>query len=378
MNIISPRAKHDGLIVFRLTSLELGRPFQISDRDCDIGLPYPVDDHYILDSGVLGLPDPSPPSNPLIRIINLMRTTSRLHDKLESPPISTNTLRTFDAQYSNALASLLPESQLRASTYLDPRTLNPLTFVSNARILLHRHNLSPAASVVQRSQALDAGFMAAKGTSQLLSRCMRPSASEQQWEPLLASAATALLCTHIWRCTLLLCFRASYSEALICVQASAAIGSRYSVNVACGRHLLFFLHELVARLERGDGDTLDSDEEMVGYVSADLQASKQVNWVWPGREPIQESNSNELVQHASREGGHRFSYQRGSSSSSESRSREWLGWTEILDILERLRRQRGRSEQWSGKPGQDPAQSSRPPRPSSPRSSSRISIASII
>jgi hypothetical protein len=374
----------DGLTTSSVIGLELGRSFQINDHDCDISLPYPVEDHYISDSGALSPTDPSQSAPPLVSIINLMRTTSRLHGDLESPPLSSNTLRTFDAHYAATLASLLPESQLHSSAYLDPRTLNHLTFVFNARILLHRHNLSPAATVAQRSHAVDAGVIAAKRSSHLLSRCMRPSTSEQQWEQLLASAATALLCTHIWRCTLLLCFRAYYSEALICVQASAAIGNQYVINEACGRHVLFFLSELVLRLKRGDGDALDSDEDMIGYVSADLQASREGNWVWPGREPIIGVGSSDPMHHR-KDSGHSHIYQHGRPSS-EPRQQEWLGWSEIIDILETLRRQQARPDQWSGIPGQDAGQGPRPPPPPppppppqpSPRSTSRISIASII
>ena len=106
----------------------------------------------------------------------------------------------------------------------------------------------------------------------------------EKWEARIASSATAFLCTHIWRCTLFLCFRGEYSSALVCARASAAICDIRPVNQACCRHLCFYLQCLQSKLELGEGTSLERDEEMMAYVSGDLQGSMEDSWVWQKHE----------------------------------------------------------------------------------------------
>lgn len=89
---------------------------------------------------------------------------------------------------------------------------------------------------------------------------------------------------HLWRCTLLFSFRGDYIAALLCARASATIGDARPVNVACGRYLDFFLRRLVAKIQQGEGAYLESDEEMMAYVSGDLQGSIGTSWAWQGAE----------------------------------------------------------------------------------------------
>lgn len=93
-----------------------------------------------------------------------------------------------------------------------------------------------------------------------------------------------MLCTHIWRCSLLLLFRQEFAAALVCVQASAVVGDSHTVNAACGRYIAFFLRCLLERLRRGDAAILERDEEMMAYVSGDMQGTSDGSWVWEGSE----------------------------------------------------------------------------------------------
>ncbi|OAX78039.1 hypothetical protein ACJ72_07657 [Emergomyces africanus] len=100
----------------------------------------------------------------------------------------------------------------------------------------------------------------------------------------MASAATTVLCCHIWRCTLILLLRGDYSGALVCVQTSAAIGDARPANTACGRYVSFFLKTLLEKAQRNGVENLDHDEEMIAYVSGDLQGRISGSWIWQQNE----------------------------------------------------------------------------------------------
>jgi hypothetical protein len=104
------------------------------------------------------------------------------------------------------------------------------------------------------------------------------------WRPLLASSANTILCTHIWRCVLLLLLRQEFAAALVCVQALAVVGDSRVVNAACGRYIAFFLHQLLERVQRPESVDPERDEELMVYASGDMQGSNDGSWAWQGSE----------------------------------------------------------------------------------------------
>lgn len=95
----------------------------------------------------------------------------------------------------------------------------------------------------------------------------------------------SLLCTRIWRCTLFLHFRIEYAGTLACVQALALIGDVRTVKAACGCYLAFFIPILLARIRaKGHVPDLDRDEEMIVYVSGDMQGTSDGSWALHGSE----------------------------------------------------------------------------------------------
>ncbi|TPR11047.1 Amidase family protein [Aspergillus niger] len=274
----------------RLLALEMGKPVLINDQDCDVGLPCPIDEQYLSDGAVV--PESSQTS-PLLATIHVVRSIGQLSRTLKSPTMSLGTLETFERHFNTCLATFPPQYHPTADQYLDPRTLAPILYLQNARLILHRHNISPFCSPEARASSLDYCISTAQDTARLLSRCMRaPSSpgsgftatSGDDWRPLLASSAGTMLCVHLWRCALLLLFRQDYAPALVCVQASTAIGDSRAVNLACGRYLAFFLKVMLDRLRRNELAVLDRDEELMVYVSGDMQGSAESNWVWQGSE----------------------------------------------------------------------------------------------
>ncbi|KAH1601018.1 hypothetical protein KXX34_004736 [Aspergillus fumigatus] len=267
----------------RLLALEMGKPVLINDQDCDVDLPCPFDEQYIAEGACV--PE-GQQTTPLLATIHVVRSIGQLTRTLRSYSVSTGTLETFERHFSACLATFPPQYHPKSDLPLDPRSLAPIGYLQNARLILHRHNISPFCSPDVRSAALDYSISIAKDTAHLLSRCMRYASStgNDDWRPLFASSAGTMLCTHIWRCSLLLLFRQEFAAALVCVQASAVVGDSHTVNAACGRYIAFFLRCLLERLRRGDAAILERDEEMMAYVSGDMQGTSDGSWVWEGSE----------------------------------------------------------------------------------------------
>ncbi|GFF24657.1 uncharacterized transcriptional regulatory protein C530.05 [Aspergillus udagawae] len=267
----------------RLLALEMGKPVLINDQDCDVDLPCPFDEQYIAEGACV--PE-GQQTTPLLATIHVVRSIGQLTRTLRSYTVSTGTLETFERHFSACLATFPPQYHPKSDLPLDPRSLAPIGYLQNARLILHRHNISPFCSPEVRSAALDYSISIAQDTAHLLSRCMRyvSSTGNDDWRPLFASSAGTMLCTHIWRCVLLLLFRQEFAAALVCVQVIAVVGDSRTVNASCGRYIAFFLKCLLERLRRGDAANLERDEEMMAYVSGDMQGTSDGSWIWEGSE----------------------------------------------------------------------------------------------
>lgn len=265
----------------------MGKPVLINDQDCDVDLPCPVDDQYITEGA--SIPEPQQ-TTPMLATIHVVRSIGQLTRTLRSTTVSHATLDTFERHFNTCLATFPPHLHPKTDQGLDPCHLAPLIYLQNARLLLYRHNITPFCQDIIRSSAMDYCILTAINTATILSRCMHRNIGTD-WQTLFASSAGTLLCTHIWRCTLFLLFRQEFSSALICIQASASIGDTRAINASCGRYLAFFLRTLIERFRSSDLSTLDQDEEMLAYVSGDMQGTSDGSWVWQGNEETHESGS---------------------------------------------------------------------------------------
>jgi hypothetical protein len=69
------------------------------------------------------------------------------------------------------------------------------------------------------------------------------------------------------------------------VQALALIGDVRTVKAACGRYLAFFIPIFLAPIRaKGHVPELDRDEEMIAYVSGDMQGTSDGSWAWHSSE----------------------------------------------------------------------------------------------
>lgn len=294
---------------FRLLSLEGGRPPLINDEDCQVGWPCPVDDEWIQPTIILKQPSNVPSHSSLGTVIPVVRFISQLKTTLKAREIAPQTIRTYD-DYFSAVMSTFPETfQTQSSTYLEPHQLTVAFFLQTARFHLYRHNLSVICRLPQRVEAINRCLAVARDTAQYISRTLQtpaaspnshqdghsPAASSEvdldvsktdKWQASVKSTALNISCMHLWRSILVLCFRGDFTSALTCIRVSSAIGELRNVNMACGRHIKFFLDKLLERWRSGRGGaaSLEKDEEMIAYLSGDLQGSTENSWVWTGSE----------------------------------------------------------------------------------------------
>lgn len=280
--VLSFPVSHSAILTrCRLLALEMGRPVLINDQDCDTDLPCPLDDQYLMEGN--NSPE-GQQTTPMLATIHVVRSIGQLTRTLRAATISPGTLETFDRHFDSCLATFPAHMHPKSDQDLDPRSLAPVIYLQNARLLLHRHNISPYCESPVRSSAMDHCASTAIDTANILFRCMRDRPGNADWRPLFASCAGTLISTHIWRCALFLLFRQEFAAAQVCVQALAAVGDARSVNASCGRYLAFFLRNLIDRTRQAESMNLDQDEEMIAYASGDMQGTGDSSWVWQGSE----------------------------------------------------------------------------------------------
>ncbi|KAB8556605.1 hypothetical protein FH972_025642 [Carpinus fangiana] len=271
----------------RLDSLDLSKPFLIPDHNSDVESRY-------------GTFLNSPSSLVLRSLIAIARLNVPLSRCFRSEVILPDVVAALVESIQQVEDSLPPSLNPRASNSTQPSLLWVTAVLNNARILLHRHQLSPHYSPAQRSAGLAACSTAARSTARIIARSIPPShpaqtstdlyrpypsasnpAPPQMWTLQLQGGAPARFCLHLWRSILFLALSLDFPHARACVHAAAAIGTLRPVNTAAGRNVIFFLTQLQQRLRAGfDLGQLERDEEMIVYASADLQGDPYNAWVW--------------------------------------------------------------------------------------------------
>ena len=362
-------------------SLELARPPGIDDDYCDFTKPTVREEHTSSMESPNPLSELSESAVAIDLLTEVARSISTILKAESSLVLSFQSIQSMDAQFLGCLSTLPPHYQLRSESYIDPLTTLPIVFLQDARLSIHRRHIAPTCTTEIRSSSISNCLRIARDTANYLSRTMHdPSLvhdselATTNWQKRIRSAASAFLCLHIWRCTLLLAFGGDYKAAHLCARTSAAIGDARPVNASCGRYLEFFLQQLTAVLQRGEGSYLECNEDMLAYLSSDLQSNVENAWVW----------------------------QRGDTSTPQLETRGtgdidplpyqdttevlWNGWERVLNVLEMLDEQRqGRPDLYRIRPSppkRDAGFLSPRTEPNSavvsPGGSNRISIADIM
>ncbi|KAL5615305.1 uncharacterized protein BROUX77_001142 [Berkeleyomyces rouxiae] len=281
-------------VLDRSMSAEMGRPVLIDDNDCDIPLPAGVDDHFLADDGPHVPPGSLPLSHSFLAVVHVVRAYSPLLRALSSPTILPAKIATLDQHFAAALRNFPAGCNPSSSEAVTPEFFAPLAYLLTANMMLHRHNLNPACSRTTRRAAVEQCIVDALDTAKLISR------STASIEP----AATSLLTLHIFRCTLFLVLGGYFDKAIICVRVLRCFHGWRDVAAPCSRFLAFFVSAFIGkRSELAHAashfspassyqhgpipsqasiriEDIAMDEEMLVYVSADLQASIDSGWVW--------------------------------------------------------------------------------------------------
>ncbi|PBP26231.1 hypothetical protein BUE80_DR002889 [Diplocarpon rosae] len=325
-------------VLDRHMSLELGRPLLIDDADCDVLLPAARDD--LVPAGVVSSSLP----HCLLPMIHVARAVAQLMEMLKSPLIPPATLEAFDSHFSACMASFPPACQPAAPEPLDPRMLASVCHLMNARLVLHRHHLSPHCPPGVRGVAIEHCIRVALDSAHLLAR----ASSANPTTPPFGPTANAMTCTHIWRCTLFLLFGGHLDAALTCIRASSSIATSRDINVTCGRNLAFFLEVLIEKRRQGcltgnigyRGER-EPDKELMAYIAGDLHAGLEESWVWAGRETgmpgdatARKAGTSPKFPGAGREGAPTVW------TDLDARDWDWGGWARVEDLVAVLARER--------------------------------------
>lgn len=251
----------------------------INDDEFDTEYPEVLDDERLV---VEDAQSPSPPTL-LLANIHISRLMSPLAKTFRTLCITNEALTRFESYLGECLQLFPRILQLSSSIPLDSCIMAPIVHFQNVRILLHRHNLSPSCSPEQRLQAIEQCTHASRDTANLLSRCMIPHMNAHEWEQRFVLSTTTILCTHLWRCMLFLSLRQQYDACFIVLRAAMTIGEARNINISCGRYLSSFIRRLIERYEQSPNIDVEQDEDLLVFLSADLQATTN-SWVWGNAE----------------------------------------------------------------------------------------------
>ncbi|ORY13395.1 fungal-specific transcription factor domain-domain-containing protein [Clohesyomyces aquaticus] len=272
----------------RICSLLTNCPMLINDDDCDVSLPSSVADRYIQPQGFARAAPNQSTFTGFVASIQASKIFSEVYRTSRSSSLPVSILQAYEDKFRARLV-LFPESYQPESTLsLEPAALSPVLLLQFCRFHLCRRNLSPVCRPLERADALRRCLLVAQDTAKYISRTLPmktewPEEDRRKWHSRVNQIASNALCVHLWRCMLILCFQSDYEGARMCFHLSSAIAESRKVNTACGKHLLFFLECLLDRVRSGDGGhQLEHDEEMLAYVSGDMQGHLEHSWIWTG------------------------------------------------------------------------------------------------
>lgn len=258
----------------RLLALDVGKPMLIADEDCDTEYPEPIEEEETF-ADILH----PQKSTILLASTHVARLLAPLSRACRSLCIPAETIQRFETNLANCMQLFPAPLQLQATDPLDPVHLTPIIQFQNTRLLLYRHNISPASTPEQRATAIRNCCSTARDTASLLTRCFTGPASLEQVEDRIRYSATSALCTHLWRCMLFLALERQWDAFKVLLRCSMAVDHCRAINTSCGRHLEFFLHSLAQFHVEHEQSSAEEDENIIVLLSGDLQSSVN-GWVW--------------------------------------------------------------------------------------------------
>ena len=261
-----------------LFSLDYDCPAAIGDDDCDSSQ---LDSIVKRDNWGKDRSSSIESVQALISLVDTICLVSKVRKTSTTVATAPETIKAIDDQLRSYQIDFPSHHQLRSTEHIDPHTILPILYLQDIRLVLSRRGLSPLCTNEVRARAIATCYQISQDTAKYLSRTRSGlPGNPSTWRQSLQSAASSFLCLHTWRSILFLCFRGDYRSALVCAQVNNAIGNARPINISCGRYVDFFLRSLVPLLQDGDGRYLEQDEDMMAYLSGDLQSSVEHSWIW--------------------------------------------------------------------------------------------------
>ena len=317
----------------------------INEDDCDLSLPVSLEDRYITPQGFARAQSVQPTFTGLLAMIHVVRPYASVYQAMKASYITPQVIQHFDEQFMLSL----PESHRTTSdASLEIAALLPLLTLQSARFLLYRRNMSTICRPPERADASRRCCSVAQDTAKYISRTLQSSPERpgsNSWQTKAAKITSSQLCLHLWRCILIACFRVDYDAALLCLHLLITAGPQSKIGVGCGRNLTFFLDRLAERIRSGNGNVhqLEHDEEMLAYVSGDMQGNHAHAWVWVGTDatdqtsPLSPQDRSIQARIGTDEHMHGSELPARTSPGSPENRRDWEGWGKVEQQIRQLK-----------------------------------------
>ncbi|KAK9453185.1 fungal-specific transcription factor domain-containing protein [Dipodascopsis uninucleata] len=286
----------------KILALELSRPPMISESDCCVNLPTPVDCHNISASGIAYMENRVSDSFAglyLIPTLNIFQVLGTLKSTLRNTVLSKTAIAALDT-HMDYLAVSLPDA--RDCIYIKPTVLIPISLLQTMRLVLNRHNINPAARSDLRVSALDSCSAISCATSMYIycTTLEKNNVSNDMrfefelfrpWAERITDVTTPFVVTHIWRASLFLAARGLWKHLRLCVDYLLAIGDYLDLNIAVVQAISGLLYLIQEHCKVNPLWVPDEDEDFLGLVSGDHQAGPDA-WIWNLKSSEKEPSSN--------------------------------------------------------------------------------------
>jgi hypothetical protein len=228
---------------------------------------------------------PNDPTDPMLQVAAVIPQIQRAFRSAVAP---TMTLASIDEQLLALLGPHMREADAAPDYLPAPGSLWMMVHIYSIQLILHRHNFSPASAPEARQAALECCAKVASDTARLLLRVddIPPNTPDtaayaSRFIDIARRGPTSLLILHLWRCIMHLVYSFDFEGALICTRLAARLIHLRPVNRCCGHYLEFFLDTIRSKLHQERPNFLE-DEELMAYLSADLQNNLDQAWIWTG------------------------------------------------------------------------------------------------
>lgn len=193
-------------------------------------------------------------------------------------------LEAFDKHLQVCSLSFPAQCQASSLQFLDPRFLSSVLTLQDIKLSLHKHNLRPGCPAEVRHAAFKHCLSIAHDTARLVSRCHPPDSAANpavinDSKSLIATSASNVVCTHLWRCILFLLFCEDYHGALLCIQILTLASDTKAIKTVFARNIRSFLENLLRKVQnqKGGSGIVPTEDDLLAQVIGDVPTTPEGN-----------------------------------------------------------------------------------------------------